>query len=249
MVDCWASILNDCCLTVSKEHLISASLFAKSNTVFVQGFHWCKDEQMEVGLSSLTSKILCKHHNNSLSNTDSAAGYAFNNFETIAKRISEDAKSNKRFKNEYSSINALLLERWLLKTLINVCYKGKHLIGDGKLAGIPDEKLVKICFGRSKFSGHAGMYVTAGVGDVVGFGSHLTITPIIEESDNRVVAGMFKFAGLFLFLWLMPDKLPEDFNWIKNANFEWKNTQPSKPFRKIKFNTPGGYSHILKFNW
>ena len=249
MVNCWASALNDCCDTVSREHLISASLFPKSNKIFVQGFHWCQNETKEIGLSNLTSKILCRHHNSSLSQLDSAAGHAFNNFEYISKLAQEANENNGRFKVKRTHINALLLERWLLKTLINVCYEQKFLIGSGSKLGIPDDNLVKICFGQNKFKGGAGMYIAANEGDSIGFGAHLNIVPIIEESENRVVACMFKFAGLLMFLWLISEKLPNNFDWIKHGNSEWLKVRPSRPFRKMNFRIPSGHSHTLHFNW
>ena len=249
MVNCWASKLNDCCNVISKEHLISASLFPKSNGVYVQGFHWCQNEPKKIGLASLTSKILCKHHNNSLSQLDTAAGHAFNNFEFISKLIQEANENNGRFRVKESHVNALLLERWFLKTLINVCFEQQFLIGNGNVPGVPDENLVKICFNKSNFSGGAGMYIAANEGDLIGFGSHLTIVPIIEESENRVIAGMFKFAGLLIFLWLNPEELPNNFDWIKHGNPEWLNVRPSRPFRKMKFKIPSGHSHTIHFHW
>lgn len=156
MRSCWAACLGDCREHLTREHLISASLFPNAKSIFVQGFPWCANEQKEVGLANLTSNILCKHHNNSLSPLDTAAGHAFNNFEVISKLISEANQNNGRFKIKESHVNALLLERWLLKTLINVCYKNNQLIGNGIEVGIPDNNLVKICFGESRFTDGAG---------------------------------------------------------------------------------------------
>lgn len=249
MIDCWASHLSDCCDVQSREHLISASLFSKSKSIFVQGFPWCVDTQKEIGLSSLTSKILCKHHNSSLSLLDSAAGHAFNNFEFISKLILEANNNRGRFKIKESHINAVLLERWLLKTLINISYRKDQFIGNSCVAGLPEDNLVKICFGKSTFSNGAGMYIAANQGDNIEFGSELILTPLIEESENKIVGGMFEFAGLLIFLWLLPEKLPNNFNWIKNLNPKWNNVQPSRPFRKIKFKIPSGQSHVLHFHW
>ena len=249
MVNCWASKLNNCCDNFSREHTISASLFPKSKTIFVQGFHWCKNEQKEVSIAKLTSKILCKHHNNSLSQLDTAAGHAFNNFEYVSKLIEEANQNNGRFKVKNSHVNALLLERWLLKTLINVCYEQEFLIGNNNEIGMPDENLIKICFGKSTFSNGAGMYIAANMGDQMGFGRHINIIPIVEESENRVVGCMFSFAGLLIYLQLMPEKLLDNFDWIKQRKPEWLNVQPSRPFKKIKFNIPSGHSHTVHFHW
>jgi hypothetical protein len=142
-----------------------------------------------------------------------------------------------------------LLERWLLKTLINICYKKDYLIGDSKVIGIPDDHLVKICFGKGQFLNGAGMYIASEVGEKMEFGSHLHIIPIVEDSEKRVVASMFKFAGLLMFLWLNPEKLPNSFDWIKHGIAEWENVRPSRPFKKIKFRIPNGHSHTLYFHW
>ncbi len=249
MRECWAKCLSNCSETLTKEHLISASLFPKSNRIFVQGFPWCIDKQQEIGIASLTAKILCKHHNNNLSVLDSAAGHGFNNFEHISKLIVEANSTNAQLKIKESHVNALLLERWFLKTLINVCYKGNYLIGNSEISGIPEDDLVKICFGKSKFANEAGMYIAAGVGDKMSFGSHLILTPLIEKSENRVVGGLFEFAGLSIFLWLIQERLPNDFTWIENLNSKWLSYQPSRPFKKIKFKTVSGSSHTLYFHW
>lgn len=249
MEKCWARCLSDCKDGITKEHLISASLFPKAKGIFVQGFNWCADTQIEISIASLTAKILCKHHNNNLSKLDDAAGHAFNNFEFISKLMHEAVSTNSRIRVKESHVNALLLERWLLKTLINVSYQGNYLIGNSTTKGIPEDNLVKICFGKSAFNNGAGMYVAANTGDMMGFGSHLTFSPLIEKSENRIVGGLFGFAGLSIFLWLIPEKLPNDFKWIENLNSKWLNYQPSRPFKKIKFKIPNGSTHTLRFNW
>src|SRR5215472_15242717 len=42
------------------------------NSVMVEGFPWCKGQVVKIGLSGLTSKILCEKHNNDLSDIDTA---------------------------------------------------------------------------------------------------------------------------------------------------------------------------------
>jgi hypothetical protein len=71
MEECWANCLRNCSNKITREHLVSQSLFVV-NRVVVQGFPWCKDAPKEVSLASLTAKILCSKHNNDLSHIDTA---------------------------------------------------------------------------------------------------------------------------------------------------------------------------------
>lgn len=249
MDKCWASCLGNCCDKISREHIISASLFKNTKLVTVQGFHWCLNEEKEIGLSSLTANILCKHHNSLLSDLDLAAGHAFNIFEDIATYINEAVRTNGRFKARSSNVNALYLERWLLKTLINVSYGYNHFFGNGQEIGVPDEHLVNVSFGRSKFRQGAGMYFASNEGEKLSFDSKLNITPLIYLPENRIVGAMFTFAGMQLFLWLKPEELPKHFEWITHMHSEWKNLRPSRPFKKMSIQIPSGDSHIIKFNW
>src|SRR5216684_5814407 len=75
LMSCWAKPIGGCSAKMSREHLISASVFP-GRTVMVQGFPWCKDTPAEIGLSGLTAKILCEKHNKDLSPLDEAADRA-----------------------------------------------------------------------------------------------------------------------------------------------------------------------------
>ena len=152
---CWASILGDCTGKISREHLISASLFPEKGEISVSGFPWCKGETKKISVKNCTSKILCSKHNSLLSPLDSSAGSAFS---VLKKCIS---LSNERqtfhppkFKVRVFTINGLFLERWFLKTLINLCREnGIHLQKENKIIGVPTEHYVRVSFGKEKFRG------------------------------------------------------------------------------------------------
>jgi hypothetical protein len=65
---CWAAHVGGCSEKISREHLISRSLFPNP-TVLVEGFDWC-EKPRKVGIDTLTRKILCTHHNSALSTAD-----------------------------------------------------------------------------------------------------------------------------------------------------------------------------------
>lgn len=123
MNECWAACLEDCSDKISREHIISASLFP-ADKIMVQGLSFCKDEPKEIGLSSLTKKILCTKHNSDLSEIDAAAGVAMNMLREATRLMNIRVERNirrptvKRF-----HIDGVTLERWFLKTFINIAYK------------------------------------------------------------------------------------------------------------------------------
>ena len=83
--------------------------------VAVKGFPWCRDEHKTIGVGSVTAKRLCKHHNSKLSKTDDAAIIFFkalrDQFESTAKSRTVKVSRNN-------------LERWFLKTAINLSLAG-----------------------------------------------------------------------------------------------------------------------------
>ena len=249
---CWAHALDECSQKISREHLFSASLFPSTNSVTVSGFPWCKGETKTVGLASVTSKILCSKHNSLLSPLDSAAGAAFKAFNDSAvlanKRLSEKPS---KFKVRHFRINGVLLERWLLKTLVNLCSESSLLVGSrAEKPGIPDESLVRICFGLEQFAGKSGLYLAARVGDNVSSGSEIGFAPLIFDGTH-VAGGFFHFRGFLIFLSLLEELLPPNFEWVSSFGdtSEWAGTRPTWHFQKIVVKINQVRSSVVHFDW
>jgi hypothetical protein len=109
---------------LSGQHTVTKGLFTEDSVV-VQGLDWCK-EPKTIGLSSLTRKILCTHHNSKLSLVDDAAIAAFNAFRKSVQLtdIREKIKE-RRWAVLHLPVDGAKLERWFLKTLINITIGGK----------------------------------------------------------------------------------------------------------------------------
>lgn len=166
MENCWAACLGNCSDKLSREHLVSQSLFL-NDFVTVQGMPWCKDEPKRIGLSSLTAKILCDQHNNALSPVDTAGAQAFSVIRELMKvlRVRKALKPH-IWKIRRYEVDGKGLERWFLRTLINVCCKGPTPIGRfSERSGWPDQELVEIAFGLKTFEGRAGLYSLYRVGE------------------------------------------------------------------------------------
>src|SRR5215467_7599163 len=85
-MDCWAEALEDCSAEPSKEHLITAALFS-GGSVTVKGLHWCRSSPRRIGVSAFSRQMLCKRHNNELSEVDNEAVRAFRAFKDFGEVI------------------------------------------------------------------------------------------------------------------------------------------------------------------
>ncbi len=128
-MDCWADKLGDCTDKASREHIISAGIFPEG-TIYVKGFPWCQDELKEISVSSFTKKVLCERHNNALTHVDKAGISAMNVFRQEVQINNARSKMKpRRWRVEKFQIDGHGLERWFLKTLINVAAEGIHNVG------------------------------------------------------------------------------------------------------------------------
>jgi len=205
--NCWASSLGDCATKLTREHVVSQCLF-ETDQIMVQGFNWCRDEPKCIGLSNLVAKILCKHHNSSLSNLDETALNAFNVFRE-AIRLNQVREKLKRPPTSWNvkrmAIDGPRLERWFLKTLINLTFGGEWAIGAGS-NGAPSRELVEVAFGKRRFQHGAGLYLAGRAGEQIDSMDRVTTTPMTDQ-NNTLVAGRFNFRGYTFFLCLIPEKL------------------------------------------
>src|SRR5437899_5988102 len=130
MNECWAACLGDCSDKISREHIISASLFP-ADKITVQGLSWCKGEPKEIGLAALTRKILCTKHNSDLSEIDAAAGESMNTLREATRLMNLRVELRiKRPTIKRFHVAGVALERWFLKTFINIAYKQAYPLGN-----------------------------------------------------------------------------------------------------------------------
>jgi hypothetical protein len=245
---CWADCLGDCNSKQSREHVISKVLFPGS-TVTVQGFSWCKNEPKEIGIANLTAKILCKPHNTALSPVDKSAGTAFEALREVTrlKNVREAMKPH-RWNVKTYSLDGVMVERWFLKTLINLAVDGDYPIGaDSSVPGWPSDRLVRIAFGSEQFRGKAGMYTVSRVGMEVTLEDRVSFSPVMG-SGRQVMAGLFIFRGFTFLLYLEPEG-PQDMRGIFFKGEHLVNT--TLLFQKVTWNFKVGQylSHVVKVTY
>lgn len=206
---CWAAPLGGCSPKITGEHIISECLFDEKE-IMVQGLPWCLDQPKSIGKANLTRNILCKAHNSALSELDSAALDAFNVFRESTKlssaRLGIRARSLSLRK---FVINGPLLERWFLKTFINVALGQPFAIGPGQHdRGVPSTELVEIAFGQRSFEKPSGLYLSGYAGEKEVSEDRVKI--VTKSEGANLVAAAFSFRGCRFFLNLLPEKFDYD---------------------------------------
>ena len=251
MATCWASCIGGCEGKSSREHMISKGLFI-SPALTVHGLSWCKDEPKTVGIEALTKKILCETHNSGLSPVDSGGGAAFGILREQTK-LAHDRRNlvySTLLKVERFHIDAKLLERWFLKTLLNLTCESEFLIGEsGTEPGVAPADLVKICYGLGKFSGEAGMYVAVNIGMSLTMEDTVKFSPLLTADHKRVMGGFFEFRGIRFFLDLSSVGFKLPLNSIAGLDPAWANAQLNRPFTKMRAKHGRFMSHIVEFHW
>jgi hypothetical protein len=95
------------------------------------------------------------------------------------------------------------LERWFLKTLINIAVGGKQKIGPkSTVGGEPSCDLVEIAYGKRKFTGNAGLYNSGEAGEQINFEDRVMIITHFDQNNEFVVGATFYFRGLRFILTL-----------------------------------------------
>jgi hypothetical protein len=249
MSKCWASPLGGCDGGVSAEHIVSGGLF-ESKTVDVRGFRWCSGESKKIGISSLTKNILCRRHNSELSPLDSAAIYAFGVLRKAEQIHKERMKTpSQKYKRVDYSVNAEALERWLLKTLINISYGEHFFIGPNSTKeGLPSIDLVETVFGFRSFPAGNGLFVAAKVGQELDSVDHVGFSSIVNR-DAHICGAGFSFRGLRMFLDLVPGGLHGSVGGIPGLRSDWQGIALMRPFRGVRFKLGRRVVQTITFKW
>lgn len=246
---CWAECLGDCSDKISREHIVSRGLFL-GDEITAQGFSWCKDKPKKIGLPSLTAKILCQKHNSGLSDVDRVGAEAFEVLRETTRLSNVRATLKPRVWNvERYYVDGPQLERWFLKTLVNLAVRGEYRIGtDSRAAGEPSSRLVEISFGLSGFQGRAGLYSVVHVGQRIQSDDTVKFAPLLMDNAS-VSGGLFSFRGFRFLLFLEPEGLVRLPSGVGLEGEDWAISQLNFHNHEMR-GTVGKYlSHVVFVKW
>lgn len=246
-VKCWAESLGGCVEAQSREHVVSQSIFTE-DVVTVHGLPWCKDKPKVIGLAGATAKTLCRVHNSGLSELDAAAGEFYTTMRAALRLSGERRKLMpwitpvvQRFR-----VDAARLERWLLKTLININDQQPARFQMDSEVLVPHQ-LVEICFGRAAFPGHAGLYFASHLGMEIDMADNLKFSPLTE--DDHLIGGLFTLHGLRLLLWLDARRPPPNLSIVGAIEPDWAGTGLHRRLANFKVMHGVWPSHFIDFDW
>ena len=244
----WAKLLGNCDSS-SREHLVSAGLYP-DEIMTVSGLSRCSSPK-DVHINNLTSRILCEKHNNALSPLDKIGVRSMNTFRDVSRlwRARSDANTTKRWTKQTFQINGRGLERWCLKTLINVvCSEGEYSLGaDAAEDDMPSDPLVRIAYGHESFKPKAGLY---GVADVDAQWNLIEGFRLIlfANTVNRVVqGGLFSIHGFQFMLYLDEAGLPEKMTIPDLHRGGQQHIKTFYPLQRLNFQIGKTISHTLTF--
>jgi hypothetical protein len=213
-------------------------------SVTVKGLDWLNGETKSIGIQGLTRNILCEGHNSDLSDLDAAALHTFDYFDEAIKLndFRRQYPPKTRWTLRTFDIDGLLLERWFLKTLINIAFDKKMIIGTGdREPGKPSLELIEISFGLRSFGENEGLHVSVYEGYKAELRQGLSFSSLAE--GNNLVAARFYFSGLQFLLSLYPHPLRFD-----------GTSQLMRHLRLINFGMTTSrvlskQSHRIRFSW
>lgn len=164
---------------MSREHIISKSQF-DADSITLSGLPWCKVPKT-VGLASLVAKNLCRDHNTLLSPADDEA----RRLKLALKTIMSSPKLPLR-----QRFDARLVERWLLKTTINLALQEPS-------SGLePTAELVRYAFGVESVPAGQGFFFVAELGEDIGYKNQVRFESVTRRNDGGMVIGAFVFHGV-----------------------------------------------------
>lgn len=187
----------DCSADLSGEHYISKSLLqAIGATVSVSGVPWLPDgEEKEIGINSLTARILCCRHNSALSPLDSAAGAFFEKLQAIEVDLQRSSLSRK---HSFVLMSGEALELWMLKLACGLFYSknaaadGTRLIEWHKV----NEEFVREAFFLGQWREECGLCLRPPRGFRMPDPHTISIAPLISLNEDRLVGSAVALTGL-----------------------------------------------------
>jgi hypothetical protein len=182
---CWAGCLGDCD-TMSGEHVFSNALFTHgcSCPLVIEGVRRIRNGGPTHNAEK--ANVLCRRHNSLLSPLDQVAG----------KVAAFMASANEESFEQPLYIEGELLERWLLKTVVNVAAAG--WTGARKLR--PSPAIVAAIFGGSPVPNGFGLYSVDGIDPKHRPAGGVSFIPIVFDAKDPKLGGAYvSIHGMPLF--------------------------------------------------
>ena len=195
---CYLQGTNDCSDTLTAEHYMSKTILSQLSGIRVSGMPWLPTgTSKEIGLKALTARILCDHHNSTMTALDDHAGRIFKRLNEIW--IDTDRRSLSR-KQTVTFFSGETLERWLLKALCGAYYsktaakEGRRLIETHEL----NTSWVLLGLLYNVWQPRCGLYVKGALGENIAPLNGVQFAPLSPRGLDLVVGCQMNLAGITL---------------------------------------------------
>lgn len=143
-----------------------------------------------------------------------------------------------------------MLERWFLKSLINL-----YLVQDDSPRWPGDVRqfapplwMVRTAYGSESLAKPMGLYSVAYVGEQTAHRDGVEFGPLFTKADV-LVGGVFKFVGYRFLLSLFPGELPKELACTSDPKNDWFRGEPFYHVRRWNHDVGGRRSHFVDINW
>jgi len=204
---------------MSNEHIVTEKIWS-GDEIAVKGLPWCTTEHRFIPRQAYTANILCTNHNSSLSPVDQSGIHAFDvlrktwQYHLQRVQLVESGQWSGLFDLIEGTIDGSGLEKWFLKTMINMEVVGTQGYPIGPYPALPNEpsrEIVEIAFGLRAFEDKAGLRFIANESQQVDPQERIRYASFIRDADGGsfVAAAAFLFFGFRFFLCLESSGVPE----------------------------------------
>ena len=253
MAKCWAAVLGGCSSKVSREHIVSDALWSLPN-INVVAFAWCKRAPRRIGKHNLTVKHLCAFHNSALSPTDAEAQKAWITLRNCARLAEERAQHPATpWSLQSFQIDGTLLERWFLKTWINIAAvkENRQLtwVGTNCVVASPPQDIVRAAFGLSQLIPPRGLYAAAALNEEIYSTERLDFAPLFDEPSGSIAGGVFTFCGHRFLMYVGHRPLMIRLELPKAKAPNWRSGSLNYRLRRLQWTVNERLSHYVDFKW
>jgi hypothetical protein len=196
----------------------------------VIGLAWLPPgEAKQVGIGSLTSRILCQKHNNELSGLDDILG----GMQRFAEAVNRHFGSKSRTQSAiWHKVDGHLLERALLKVAFGLTYSRSFTSMKGRprpleISADRRPHLLNVLFGLDELDASGGLFLRSGGGFPATDASHGT--RCIVNAANEVIGLEIIFRKIWLAMAMdgclketeFAQRRPTDVQWTNEGSSAW----------------------------
>lgn len=238
---CWAARMGGCSASMSDEHPISAHVF-DSEVLDLHGAEWLPESVQSLPLRRISSRVLCKRHNELLSPLDSAAG----DFARELRRL-----------NSPSSKGALLvhgptIERWCVKALLGIIAAGWHRPGGVRVTmGDVSAFLVRFAYGNGSLPAGCGLHMLTYECDFEHRAEAVSWKPLVgNETGSHILGLLVGLPPVAFALALEPGDITPAIQYTQlKSHVDWRDVRAFYRPARITCRGSHGSEFVIELSW